>query len=152
MFLTKPALLALFGLQHDQPDRRMNGFLGRDASWDSSFDEFKKGNLKGISYAISNKNVENLRAILSECKQRRISAFLVYSPAYHELNDVILNKREIIDIYRKKSNEFGVPFLDYSNSEICKNKANFYNSHHLNKQGAKKFSETLASYLRNKWL
>ena len=150
MILTKPALSALFGFGSSDLGRCTNGFLGYNNSWDGTFDEFKKKNPRGWTFFISNENIENLRLILGECKQKGISAILVYSPSYCEVNELTLNKQEIFCIYRNISKEFGVPFLDYSGIEICKNKAYFYNSQHLNKQGAEKFSETLASDLMSK--
>ena len=116
--------------------------------WDGTFDEFKRKNPNGSIFPVSNENLENLRSAMHECKRRGIRVILVYSPAYYEVNDWVLNKREIFDIYGKISKEFGAPFLDYSDSEICKNKAYFYNSQHLNRQGAEKFSTAFASDLR----
>ena len=51
-------------------------------------------------------------------------------------------------LYKQIATEYNIPFLDYSNHEICYNKNNFYNTTHMNGTAATRFSQILAEDIK----
>jgi len=57
------------------------------------------------------------------------------------------NRGEVFDRFRQISRRFDAPIWDYSDSPICLQREYFYNSQHLNEEGAAVFSAELATRL-----
>jgi len=57
------------------------------------------------------------------------------------------NRGEVFAKFREIAERFQVPLWDYSDSPICQSRGNFYNSQHLNADGAEAFSADLAKRL-----
>ena len=125
------------------------GYEGRRLDWDGSFDEFKKKNPSGYTHPFEKEIAEEFRNYLMYCKENEIKVILVFSPEYAELHPLITNEKDLIALFQSYSTEFDIPFLDYSEHPICFNKAYFYNSEHLNKEGSELFSNILAQDLLN---
>ena len=58
------------------------------------------------------------------------------------------NRRVIFDHFKRLAERHAVPLWDFSDSEISHRRAYFYNSQHLNRDGARAFSLDLAGRLR----
>ena len=80
-------------------------------------------------------------------KQRGVPLLLVYSPEYYEMQALERNRGEVFAKTREICDRYDVPLWDYSDSPISRNRAYFYNSQHLNADGAKVFSRDLARRL-----
>jgi hypothetical protein len=57
------------------------------------------------------------------------------------------NRNEIIAKANELTAHFDFPLWDYSGSPICRDRSNFYNSQHLNRNGASAFSDEFAKRL-----
>jgi tRNA A22 N-methylase len=51
-------------------------------------------------------------------------------------------------LYARYSKKYNIPFLDYSDDEICYKKEYFYNASHLNKTGSDLFMQKFIRDLR----
>jgi hypothetical protein len=123
------------------------GFNGRDWKWSSEFDNFARRHPLGIKARQEQRGVERFRAFLSTVNSNGIPMVLVYSPEYIGAQRLVQNRPEIIEKMRSIAAEFSVPLWDFSDSPLCQDTAYFYNSEHLNRTGAKKFSEDLSARL-----
>lgn len=117
-----------------------NTFKSTDAVWDSSFKKFKQNNFYGFKENIKTETLKNFQNFLTYCKNKKIKVILIYAPEYKELQNLLLNRDSIINIYRSLSTKYNAPFFDYSQDSICLDTINFYNSQHLNAIGVKKFN------------
>jgi len=85
---------------------------------------------------------------LEECRISNIIVFVVFPPIHHQDSYTIKNNA-YYSLVAKKYNAY---FLDYSrDSSFVYNKDYFYNTQHLNIRGAKKFSNRLATDIKEKF-
>jgi hypothetical protein len=101
----------------------------------------------GVHTEIEPQGVRDIEELVEVCKQQDIPLLLVYSPEYYEMQALERNRHEVFARVREISDQFTVPLWDYSDSSISRNRAYFYNSQHLNADGAKVFSTGLAPRL-----
>lgn len=141
-------LLNYFGAKADEP-LKYKGQQGQDSEWDNSFDKYKKDNPNGVKEKIDGETKVEFENYLNYCKENGIKVALVYTPEYYEAQQLTINREEVMEIYRSYAAKFDIPFLDYSNHPISFNKSYFYNSQHMNKNGAEIFSKILAQDLLN---
>jgi hypothetical protein len=88
-----------------------------------------------------------MEALLELCQQQGIRVLLVYSPEYREIQTLTTNRAQIFAKFDELSQRFRASVWDYSASPISSRKEYFYNSQHLNADGALQFSENLAAKL-----
>jgi len=121
---------------------RIKGFKGQDKIWS---DDLKQAKEKSNSFEVKfdNQLIERFNSFLQECKFNGIKVILVYPPEFIEGQEYISNRQEVIDFYQAYSEKFQLLFLDYSKDSLSENKNYFYNSQHLNKQGAALFTKQL---------
>lgn len=139
--------LKMLGENPDQNNLRTKGFLGRDKKWSSEFDEAKK-TIGKYEVKIDTASIDLLKKFIIECKDQSIDLAFVYTPEYIEGQDFVVNREEVINIFKELSAKNNISFLDYSDDEICSNKDLFYNANHLNKYGAEIFTKKLAHDLK----
>lgn len=77
------------------------------------------------------------------CKDRGICLILVYPPNQVVFNRKVKNLQSIMNTYKNYSQKYHLPLLDYSNSSIALDTANFADGFHLNNIGADKFNQVL---------
>jgi len=94
------------------------------------------------------KYIKLFEKFLSECKVQDINLIFVYAPEYKEGQKFLEKREEVIKIYKKYSEQYQIPFYDYSNDAICYQKKYFYNSVHMNKTGAELFTTKLIDTLK----
>ncbi|NLT35669.1 MAG: hypothetical protein GXX83_07200 [Gaiellales bacterium] len=136
----------LLGLEHyTTPNRR--GYLGVEREWSDDLAAFRKANPEGETQEIFSSNVDALEELLTDCAREGIQVVLCYPPEYYQARDIILNREEVFALYRDIARRHGVEFLDYSTDPMCNDTTYFYNSQHLNKQGAELFSAQFAERL-----
>ena len=135
----------LFGIQPRED--QMNGYRPDDRRWTDDFERFKANNAKGWSVEIEKQGIIDFADTLRTCQEAAIPVLVVHSPEYFEVLEMARNREEILQRAKDLSAEFGSEFWDYSDSAICRNRGNFYNSQHLNRGGATFFSEDLGTRL-----
>jgi hypothetical protein len=123
------------------------GFMPRDRSWTNDFAQFRAANPHGVSFAIEPKGIQVLEDLIQLCKQNRIQLVFVYSPEYAPMQNMTNDRSQIFAEFRKLSEQYEVPFWDYSNWEYTNDTDMFYNSQHLNARGAEIFSSQFAQQL-----
>ena len=114
-------------------------------------DEYEKDYFRehpnGIRYTLSQIYKDYLMKLIQLCRDRQIQLILVMSPEYEKLTPLEIDKQDIIDFYVRESQANGIRFLDFTGSEICRDKALFYNFTHMNADGADRFSRELGEEL-----
>jgi hypothetical protein len=123
------------------------GFNPRHSAWTEDFERFKAKNPNGVRFAIEPDGVKQMEEMLRLCKDQGIKVLLVYSPEYREMQKLTTNRAQIFERFGELTYRFGAPVWDYSSSPISARRENFYNSQHLNAEGAMTFSKDLAEKL-----
>lgn len=126
--------------QGPRSSRKYKGYLGRDRVWDGTFDEFKKTYPDGFILNFNPEIVDLFDTWLAECRAEGVVVFLVYAPEYIEVQSMMRNRDEMIALYQGLSGKHGFTLLDYSGHPISHEKEYFYNSQHLNRRGAERFT------------
>ena len=78
---------------------------------------------------------------LNDCQAQNIAVVLVHAPIHTQALVHLKNQAAIVQLFRTIAEKHGLPFLDYSNDPMGKDKAYFYNASHLNKTGAQLFTQ-----------
>lgn len=143
-----PAFQSLMGMR--APETLIQGFSPREEGWNEDFDKFKaKYKEKGKTYAISGQSIDRLKEIIHLCEKNRMDIVLVYPFEYFESQLLTANRKEIFRIFKEIAAAKDIEFWDFSDNELCKHKRYFYNSQHLNKNGATLFSQIFSQKLRH---
>ena len=136
---------SLFG-EANSSDGRMKGFRARAKTWDYSRDA-ERERFSPQEVQPSEELIVLLRDFLEECQDLGIEVTFVFSPEHVLGQRAVANREEITDLYARLASDYSIRFLDYSRSSICERKELFYNTGHLNKQGAELFTKMLAKDL-----
>jgi hypothetical protein len=129
------------------PVSRVKGYEGLNRIWNKDFNK-AKSSMEGYKVKIDPESVLLFEKFIAECKLENIKLIFVYAPEYIEGQKFTKNRDEVFAIYKKYSNQYQIPFYDYSNDTICFQRNYFYNSVHLNKTGAELFSAKFIDTLR----
>jgi hypothetical protein len=126
--------------------KRVNGYQGQNKKWS---DDFSKAKLKMNKYKISldEKTVVLFEKFLKDMNEEGIKVVFVYTPEFIEGQKFIQGRKELISLYSKFSKQYNIPFYDFSKDAICYRKDFFYNSNHLNKEGAELFTRKFVDTL-----
>jgi hypothetical protein len=138
-------LKALAGIQPRED--HVQGFQPRFTPWTGDFEKFRASNPNGVLTAIEEQGVRCIEKLIELCQREGIKVLLVYSPEYREIQLLERNRDEIFSKIRDICAKYNVPLWDYSDSRISDDRDYFYNSQHLNADGAKVFSRDLARRL-----
>lgn len=131
------------GLATSESDR-YRGYRGREVEWDGSFDEFAKHNRNGYQIDCDPKVEQRLAQFVAQRKLEGTTTIMVFTPEYKTGQAFCLNRNRVVESLRSIATSNDTPFLDYSDHPICKDRRLFYNSQHLNRSGAERFSKILA--------
>lgn len=138
-------LLGIKGVFGWNPNEdHFDGFKPRYSSWTGDFEHFKKVNPDGVRFEIEPEGVRVMHELADLCQERGIRLLLVYSPVYREMQAFEKNRTEIFAEFEVIRQRYGVTLWDYSDSLICQNQDYFYNSQHLNADGAAVFTIEIA--------
>jgi hypothetical protein len=138
-------LKALAGIQPRED--HLNGYRPRDTGWTGDFEKFRANNPEGIVVEMEAQGVRDFEELLGLCAQQAIPVLVVYSPEYYEMQAIERNRNEIFAKANELISRFSFPLWNYSDSAICRDRSNFYNSQHLNRNGASAFSNEFAERL-----
>jgi hypothetical protein len=125
----------------------IDGFTPRFTQWTGDFGEFKKQNPEGVKFEIEPVGVKDLTELALLCRSHGIPLLFVYSPVYLEMQLLERNRPDIFTTFTKIGMQFGAKLWDFSASSIAAKQSNFYNSQHLNADGAQQFSSEFAQKL-----
>lgn len=124
---------------------KSKGYIAYNKKWDSSFDNFKKTYANGKYIKIDSAQISLFDNYIEYCVNDRIEIILIYPPTYYESHSYIRNRNEIISLYDSIADKHQIQFLNYSENELSLSKKYFYNSQHLNKNGAELFTKMICA-------
>ena len=139
-------LKAAFGVQ--PLEDHILGFVPRHMKWTADFENFARDKTAGVTFEVEPQGVRDLRALVEICRQNAIPLLFVYAPEYRAMQAMVRNRSEIFSLFHSICEEYRVLLWDYSDSPLSDDQSNFYNSQHLNANGAAKFSQDIAGRLR----
>lgn len=126
---------------------RFAGFQPRHTQWTGDFEAFKRNNPDGVRFPVEPAGVAVFEDMLRLCRDRGIPVLLVYSPVYSEMQALERNRDEVFARFRSLADQYGATLWDYSQLPMSSDRAYFYNSQHLNAEGAARFTGGLAAAL-----
>lgn len=127
---------------------RNKGYRARTSEWNDDF-LIAKSKMESYKAKIDPASKKLFERFIQECDSLDIQLILAYTPEYIDGQNFISNRSEIVEMFSNYARENDLIFLDYSSDSICLDKSNFYNSTHLNRRGATKFTKKLARDLKN---
>lgn len=136
--------------RHSKKDSLINGYYTNDYQWLG--DEWEADHVKKhwrARISISQTHKEYLKELIGLCKSHGTQLIFVVSPEYYRSMEFLLNRKEIVNYYINLCQEYQITWLDFSSSEICRNKRLWFNYIHMNSAGADQFSQQLATQLKN---
>lgn len=131
---------------------KYKGYQSQDILWETGFDLELKNNPKGKRAKYLPQVIREFDQFVSSIKNEGIDMTLVYAPEYFEFQKYTTNRDSIVNLYEFIANKHQIPFIDYSDHELCDSKDYFYNPTHLNRDGAEKFTSDLANRLKEQLL
>lgn len=143
----KIGLLEYFRL-YNYKMTKYKGYKNNVVSWDGKYDIFINNNPNGMRVDIDQEVLHSFDQYLAKNCKDNIETVLVFPPELKEAQAFVLNRDSIINIYKSLSQKYNLRLIDFSNDSICLSRKYFYNSSHLNKKGAEKFTLKLASLLQ----
>jgi hypothetical protein len=138
-------LKALAGIQPVEDHGQ--GFIGRQRAWTDEFAKFQAAHPEGVNFEVERQGVLDLRELVETCRRSDIPLLLVYSPVYHEMRPLEKNRAQIFALFHAICDPANVPLWDYGDAPLSRDRTKFYNSQHLNADGAALFSADLAQRL-----
>jgi hypothetical protein len=126
---------------------RFDGFQPRHTPWTGDFEAFKRSNPNGVEFPVEPAGLAIFEDMLRLCRDRGIPVLLVYSPVYSEMQALERNRADLFARFHSLAVQYRATLWDYSQLPMSSDKANFYNSQHLNADGAARFSGELAAAL-----
>jgi hypothetical protein len=124
------------------------GFNPRHLQWTGDFESFAAAHPNGVTFDIEPAAIRDLEDLILTCKSNGIQLVLAYSPEYDRMQALTSNREQIFAQFRQIAHRYDVPLWDYSQWDHNQDKSLFYNSQHLNAEGAEIFSEDLAHRLQ----
>ena len=94
-------------------------------------------------YEYDDLKLSYLKSFITDCERNGTKLIFALSPSYKKTTD-----REFMPVY-DICKEYGIPFLNhYCDDRFASNKDYFYDSVHMNRTGATKYTEVIASELK----
>lgn len=145
--LTTEALRALFRLEADETAAL--GYFPRAREWQGGktlFDVSGGDDASETETEAGRQHLIDLIRFEKTCTDRLV---LVYLPEYLDpARPASPHPRaRVLESLRKIATAEGTPLLDYSADPLCRDRTNFFDTIHLNKRGAERFSARLAEDL-----
>ena len=121
----------------------VNGYQGQIREWDG----IAYNDMKTFHFGKNDSTMKMFNEFLAERHAEGIKVIFCYAPIYIGLTKKVENMQEVYDTYESLADQYNIPILDYTYSDISKDSTYFYNATHLIKQGAEMFSVQLANDL-----
>lgn len=123
------------------------GFVEHEEVWnEGNWANFRANRMEEISDAkefesIYKQGAEELKEIITFCKEKKIKVYMLWSPQYYEVQEYKQQQRAYVDkLLLAISETHNVDYINFSKDSLVYNKANFYDHSHLNKVGSDLFS------------
>ena len=129
-------------------NNKYKGFESVNQKWDFTFNAYQKKNPLGFKTIPNPYIYKQFEDFLKYCNKNNIKVILILSPEYIELQKLELSRDSIVNLYKKFSIKYSIPFLDYSNDSLSYSTEYFYDSHHLNMEGEEIFNKELVNDLK----
>ncbi len=131
----------------------VNGYIEHDIHWyDRDFLRFQeklKEDEPQYDLKLYEQGLSVLKEIIKDCKKNNIKIYLVWSPLYHERYTHNKKNNVYIDnILKEISTSEDIEYLNFVDDSLSYHKKYFYNSSHMNKQGASIFSEKIGDLIK----
>jgi hypothetical protein len=123
------------------------GYYAAYKPWTGDFERFRAANPDGVRFPVEAQGIRDLEDLVGLCRENGIPIVLVYSPVYYEMQALEKNRSDVFARFLVLSEHFHAPLWDYSGSLVCRQREWFYNSQHLNYEGASAFTADLAKRL-----
>lgn len=120
---------------------RYKGFEGKHLPWSNN-------NYKTYAIDIDPLSKKDLILMIQDLQRINTNVILINSPEYIKQIKSQNNREEIIQLYKSIAQQFNIPFIDYSKDSINFQKNLFYDSNHLNAEGADIFTKKLAKDIK----
>ncbi len=136
---------------------RNKGFEGRNKLWDGKYKELKKiTNSDGKIYYDPETIAKGkliLEQFIEDCQKEQIKVVLVHTPYHYHIKPYLSQQEETIQYFKDLASSKNIVFWDYSEDSIGNNTHLFYNTTHLNNDGAtiltQKISQDLNSLIES---
>lgn len=126
---------------HSTRDGDNEGFIPLLDKWNEPLVSYKAS----PCYDFDKEEVRIYESILTDCIKSGTRIYVVVSPYFHKLATPDCSVIEA----RKIAAQYNVPFLDFGDSEYFRNSPQlFYDSYHLNENGAREFSALLVEAIK----
>lgn len=126
---------------HSTRDGDNKGFIPLLDKWNEPLVSYKAS----PCYDFDKEEVRIYESILRDCLKSGTTIYVVVSPYFHKLATPDCSVIEA----RKIAAQYNVPFLDFGDSEYFRERPHlFYDSYHLNENGARVFSEQLVEAIK----
>ena len=96
------------------------------------------------SYAWSTMRAEYFERMLELARNKGIPVIVYLTPEYHAVLEYSPWRHQVVSYYRETVTAAGQTFLSYDDDPLCRDRLNFYNTSHLNRDGAGRFAPLLA--------
>lgn len=120
------------------------GFVPRSLPWTGDFERLRDTHPEGYLTPVEPQGVRDVEELITLCRTEGIPLILSYSPEYAGIFPLQKNRTVIFRLFQELSARHGVAFWDFSDSALGREKRYFYNSQHLNAEGAAQFSSEFA--------
>ncbi len=134
-------------LGRESTETRFFGFAPSDLAWDGTFEQFIAQYPDGREFAIEAEGVRALDALVARASGTGARVVLVYPPEYTAAHRIANNRDVIFAQFREIAERHHAPFVDFTDHPLSRDRSLFYNSQHLNRRGARLFSEALIAQL-----
>lgn len=133
------------GVYHDN---NHNPYKGYFPSYDEYNGEALEALIKDDSIKVNvyPQVVELLDSMIEQAQKDKSRIVLVQAPYYRRLKDCLQDDKSRA-IYDSLSNVYGLPFLDFTDLDICNDSSYFVDGCHLNYKGSEIFTLELANNL-----
>ena len=96
------------------------------------------------SYAWSTMRAEYFERMLELARNKGIPVIVYLTPEYHEVLEYSPSRHKVVSYYQETVTAADQTFLTYDDDPLCRDRLNFYNTSHLNRDGAGRFAPLLA--------
>jgi len=121
---------------------RYKGYSGQELIWNNDLDRAMAIQKKYVQH-FDSATIQLFDQFLRETRDMKTEIIMVYSPEFIGGQQFVSNRKEVFAIYDSFAHENHIPFFEYSKDNMCLDKDFFYNSQHLNSNGANVFTRKM---------
>jgi hypothetical protein len=130
-------------------DGNYKGFCTYDLPYSNkSMSQLIKNYPSGIKTEVVDSVYREFVDFVTYCKKENITLILVWAPSLKQYQAQIKDGYNIPGIYSSLAQKYGLKYLNYSNSLICRDTTMFFDYYHMNKKGVTAFDKDLIRDLK----